>query len=288
MKKSLTEIFKASTGKIVLATILGLGLLAAPAYAKTPEPSKTEQQTEKPKPIVIMNKAQFLAAIEAKQDMSHVKIMAKTDLSGVDLSGANLRGVDLQGAKLQRVNLQGADLQGAKLQWTNMFGANLTKTNLKEAQLQGVRLHGANLTKANLEKAQMQGVDLQHATLTAANLKRADLSGANLKEAALLKAGLQGAILQGSNLTNTDLSGAFLGSAKLKWALLSGATITYDSDHLNGSDFTGARGIKNTKFITASGDRICDKISINALLRGRLVHPGRFMNPQQEPALCPK
>ena len=78
-----------------------------------------------------------------------------------------LRGVD-GGA---RANLTGANLTGADL-----YGANLTVANLT-----GADLYGANLTRANLT-----GADLTRANLTVANLTRANLYGANGKKIYLI------------------------------------------------------------------------------------------------------
>jgi hypothetical protein len=67
--------------------------------------------------------------------MNRIKIK---DLSGADLSGANLRGADLSGA-----NLSGADLSGA-----NLSGADLSGANLSRADLSGASLRGADLSRA--------------------------------------------------------------------------------------------------------------------------------------------
>jgi hypothetical protein len=87
----------------------------------------------------------------------------RADLSGANLSGANLSRANLSGANLSRADLSGANLSGA-----NLFGANLSGANLSGADLFGANLSGANLS----------GADLSGADLSGANLSRADLSGA--------------------------------------------------------------------------------------------------------------
>ena len=52
-------------------------------------------------------------------------LKAKADLSGADLSRANLIEADLNGADLSRANLSGADLSGADLSRTDLSGADL-------------------------------------------------------------------------------------------------------------------------------------------------------------------
>ena len=54
----------------------------------------------------------------------------KADLSGADLSRANLIGADLSRVSLSRANLRGADLSGANLGGANLSGADLHGANL--------------------------------------------------------------------------------------------------------------------------------------------------------------
>jgi hypothetical protein len=72
----------------------------------------------------------------------------RADLSGADLSRANLYGADLSGANLSRANLSRADLYGA-----NLSGANLSRANLSRADLSGANLSRANLYGADLSRA---------------------------------------------------------------------------------------------------------------------------------------
>lgn len=65
----------------------------------------------------------------------------------------------------ERANLSGADLSGADLRYANLSEADLS---------------GADLSKANLSEADLRYADLSGADLNKANLRRADLSGANL------------------------------------------------------------------------------------------------------------
>jgi hypothetical protein len=68
--------------------------------------------------------------------------LAGCNLSGLDLTSANLQGADLTGA-----NLNGANLTGANLQGTDLTGANLNRANLTSADLAGATLTGANLNR---------------------------------------------------------------------------------------------------------------------------------------------
>ena len=125
--------------------------------------------------------------------------------SGADLFGADLSGTNLSGADLYEASLYGADLSGA-----NLYGANLYGANLSRASLSGANLYGASLSRADLS-----GASLSRADLSRANLSRADLSGASLYGADLSGASLFGADLSGANLFGADLSGANLSGASL-------------------------------------------------------------------------
>jgi uncharacterized protein YjbI with pentapeptide repeats len=89
-----------------------------------------------------------------------------------NLSGANLSRADLSGANLYGANLSRADLSGATLS-----GATLSRANLSRANLYGANLSGADLSRANLYGANLSGADLSRADLSGANLSGADLSG---------------------------------------------------------------------------------------------------------------
>ena len=78
------------------------------------------------------------------------------NLSGADLARADLRGAYLLGADLRRAILSGANLARAKLGQANFDGADLTTANLSKA----------NLAWASLQRAVLVGTDLTGADLT--------------------------------------------------------------------------------------------------------------------------
>ena len=92
----------------------------------------------------------------------YLKIISQTDLSGM-----NLRGADLS-----RVNLRGADLRRADLSRVNLTGADLADVNLEVADLTGADLTGADLTGADLTGADLAGGDLAGVNLTGAESDR--------------------------------------------------------------------------------------------------------------------
>ena len=62
----------------------------------------------------------------------------------------------------------------------NLSGANLSWANLRRADLSEADLSGANLRRADLYEANLSGANLRGANLSCANLSEADLSGADL------------------------------------------------------------------------------------------------------------
>ncbi len=152
-----------------------------------------------------------------------------------DLSGANLSGADLRSAHLYSANLYGANLRGAHL-----YSANLSGANLRSADLSGANLRSASLCTANLRSANLYGANLRTADLHSANLRSANLSGANLYDVNLRSANLRSANLSGANLSSVDLRGADLRGADLRGVNLYGARYSQGTLFPDGFDPTKA------------------------------------------------
>ena len=95
------------------------------------------------------------------------------DLSGINLSGRDLRFINLKEATLVGTSFEKSNLRGA-----NLKEANLTRANLRSARLQ----------KANLKEATLREADLTHANLEGANLKEIDCPGCKFQDANLRNA----------------------------------------------------------------------------------------------------
>lgn len=114
-------------------------------------------------------------------------------LTGLDLSGQNLRGVNLENMLVFECNLQGADLRGANLRnagliQTDFSGADMTGANLRQASLTAARLNGTRLAGCVMSAtvgvdAQFRGADLTGATIGMTGFTRAILDNANFANA---------------------------------------------------------------------------------------------------------
>jgi uncharacterized protein YjbI with pentapeptide repeats len=144
------------------------------------------------------------------------------DLSGADLSRANLRGANLMRAGLSAANLSHANLRGADLRSANLVGADLIDASVTRANLSAAILSGANLSRAYLVGADLSEAFLSVANLRNANLSGADLRSANLVGADLIDASVSRADLSAANLRNANLSGAIVNGAHLAQARLYG------------------------------------------------------------------
>ena len=164
----------------------------------------------------------------ADADLSGLLALPQADLTGADLSHANLRALTLTDATLSGANLGGAtltdaDLTGARLDRANLAGAKLHRAMLNRIQAQAVVLNGASardvmLMDAQLSGAQLIGTDLSGAQATVVNV---DLSGADLSGATFTQASVHGL-----NLIGADLSRAKLGNqAKSRTIVLSDAKL---------------------------------------------------------------
>src|SRR5438552_8445857 len=100
-----------------------------------------------------------------------------TNCPGADLSGANLSGVDLSFANMRGANLVGADLTFAVLRRANLSNASLATCVLQPDF--SVQCNAASLSHANLTRASLTGAALFGANLTSTEMRGANLSNAS-------------------------------------------------------------------------------------------------------------
>ena len=100
------------------------------------------------------------------------------DMTGVDMTGANLAWADLTRAFLFCARLDRADLRYARLVRAYMSNASLEHSDLRYANMRDAILGGAHLYCADLRHANLRGADFGVDWLSGAKLSDARLSGA--------------------------------------------------------------------------------------------------------------
>lgn len=148
----------------------------------------------------------------------------RADLSGANLSFADLSDAALDLADLSRAILLRANLTNASIQMVDLTGASLVAADLTHAWIQGADLTGAFLLEADLTGTVLEEADLTGANFAGAYLSGALLSGADLTSAYLGDADLTGTYLRYADLTSADLLSSDLTGAHLEFADLTGAT----------------------------------------------------------------
>lgn len=194
--------------------------------------------------------------------------LSQADLTGRDLQGTNFRAARLDDAQLAQANLSGANFANASALRADFRAANLNRAilsqvffngadftaaqvagviweeaNLSNATLQGLELSGANLARINLTSANLQTANLTTAQLYTATLRHADLTGARVTGAIFDHADLRAAQLSGLDFSGASLRSADLREANLQNTTWQGADLSkanLEAANLAQADLTGA------------------------------------------------
>jgi hypothetical protein len=130
----------------------------------------------------------------------------RPDLSGEDLSDADLNDARFSFSRLHGVRFSDAQLHRAYFVHSDLSNANgsradLTEAHLDRATLKKINLRGAQLQRTKIRQANLEGADLSGADLSFTNLDRTSLRNANLHET-----NLSFATLRFTEFFNVDLS----------------------------------------------------------------------------------
>ncbi|MDE1183228.1 DUF2169 domain-containing protein [Paraburkholderia sp.] len=153
----------------------------------------TAQCQDAAPPLDVAESRRLRARLEA--GLARGESFAGFDLTGTDLSRMNLRGAQLAGALLESANLTDTDLTGA----------HLRDALLARATLEGSRFDGADLTGANLSLARCHNADF-----TAATLDRCLFEGTAFRACHFLRASIHHAQFRECRFDTVDFSGASL------------------------------------------------------------------------------
>ncbi len=162
------------------------------------------------------------------------------DLSGINLTNAELAGSTFQGVNLTRANLQKANLTYAAMANTTLASSDARLANFEHADLAGTTLSGSTLSNANFDHAILTQAKLQDVTFADAgqdpasssrfiptmsehrptSFRFANLAGADLSTSSATKdrsppRGAIGVDFSHANMAHTNLTGTNLNVARL-------------------------------------------------------------------------
>lgn len=117
---------------------------------------------------------------------------------------ANLIGADLRNYNLSGKNLSGADLSKANLQGCEMINCNLTATNFEGADMRCVNLRGSKLVRTKLTGTDLRGADLTNIIMMGVDLTTA-ITRSSVEETSATADGELKADVDDSSLADTPL-----------------------------------------------------------------------------------
>ena len=121
--------------------------------------------------------------------------------------------IDLVNCYLDKTNLSYINLTGANLNSSNITNSNLIQCNLENTRMNQTNFESSNLNQAKLQKSYASGANFNNTFLM-----KADLSGAFLIKATFVNAFLTEANLRGAFMMGTDFDNATLYKADLRGA----------------------------------------------------------------------
>ncbi|MBR1220840.1 pentapeptide repeat-containing protein [Bradyrhizobium sp. U87765 SZCCT0131] len=202
-------------------------------------------------------------------DLSFADVSAcKTQLAGLNLSGAVMVGVQFPYYNLAQTNFSNANLTAANFYSATLSNALFTAANLQFATLSSVvansadftgqaRLSGATLSYGNFESAKFNNAVFEASNkIPGATMSFGNFHNANFTLAAMVGVNLSGSLLydgtimssatiQNANLANTTLWNLALPNAKL-------SGITFDNANLINANLSGATLTNNGTYRPAS------------------------------------
>lgn len=175
-------------------------------------------------------------------------ILEKDELN---LSGVNLSEADLSGSSFHKVRLVGADLSGAKLEGANLMSVDLTDAILDDIDLHNGSLAHSDLTRVHAKRANfinchMWDNSYENAVLSASRFIAAELCDGDFRGADLTSCDFRWTDLDYVHFENANLSNVDLRWTKNSyWASFEGANM--EGIELEGSpiDDEAVEGAKN-------------------------------------------
>ena len=165
------------------------------------------------------------------------------DLSSTSMKSWDLRGLNLSGANLTAAQLNGADLRNSIFLNTNLAGADLTDANLNGIDLTSANLEGSNFDNTILVGSKLNGTNLNGTRFLNSNLANFQFTNNLMINVLFTKDNLAGANFQ--SLKSIDQTTNFImDSVDLTNSVFSG-------DTLNQITISGNSKLTGTKFINS-------------------------------------
>ncbi len=177
------------------------------------------------------------------------------DLSGFDLSEAEIRGGDWDGTIFDGGNLFKTKFEDVLMDNTSFVGAVVVDLEVKDFLMAGANFAGTVLTGVKFDTGDLTGADFSSAVIDHADFKDVDaggssFAGATITDSHMQKMGAVSASFAGATLQNVDLGEADAGNAdfdnttlfkvKLDKVVIGGATFEgADFDDVDLNDATG-------------------------------------------------
>jgi uncharacterized protein YjbI with pentapeptide repeats len=204
---------------------------------------QTLSPDEEPPKIASLLKPHHALLLEAGQWPENEEVyrdlfkLITGELSGQDLTGADLSHLNLDGYTFFHANLASARLYRASLKEATFAHANLSGADLHAVVANLADFSDANLTNAHLSEGQFlhasfRRAQMQRSNVSAANLTGADLNRADLTEAKAVRTMARWAIISGADLSRSVWSSANLTGADLSWATMNSVQLAgSQADH---------------------------------------------------------
>ncbi len=193
------------------AAIVTVGLLSA---ASTQHRGSRCSRRREAKPVVPLDTREKLAELLRGGDPAGLgqvlAIWRSLTNEPLDLSGTDLTGAELSFADLRNARFDGANLTDALVDEANFEGASFRGGSLEGVVGTDANFSQADLSKTNLKWGELQGGNFTNANLSNSNLHDATLIYGNFTNASFERADMDGTTIIGSNLTGATFSGANL------------------------------------------------------------------------------
>jgi uncharacterized protein YjbI with pentapeptide repeats len=154
-----------------------------------------------------------------------------------------LKSFDLNNADLSGLNLTMANLSNCELNFANFSEAKAASIDLSVTKLKGANFHDSDLTEANFSNCDATGADFENSIMILANATHADFTGAKFAQSDLSATNFKSSTLKGAQFEDAKLKATIFSNCDLRVANMVGVNFhetLFDSVTLTGADLSRA------------------------------------------------